>query len=235
MYGLIDHWQTYQITDFLMFSKDIYFLLFAGMNAKLWPIQPILWVLGVILVLDFKSTSFSCFRDLYLPSLWFFLGWFFHLKYYATIQLAAAYFAFVFFIQALILTFWLFKEIKIQSRKSESLAQHHRAIKKLGYVFFMFSLFYPLIQAGIGERTLDQSTFLATDPDALAIGTLGYILFRERPLWLGFLPLVWLLISSLTHFAMGSREFWVLIFIMLLLILCSLSSISFKSFKSSHR
>jgi hypothetical protein len=79
-----------------------------------------------------------------------------------------------------------------------------------GWTVYGFALAgYPL-PAPIWNRPWGQAELFALAPDPTAIGTLALLLLASRRLFraLWIIPLLWLVNSALTLWAMGSAEAW---------------------------
>ena len=103
---MIEELDSYALSDFLLFSQETYFRLFELYNRDLWPIHLVALALGLALLWLMRRPDERSGRAAaaILVVLWAWVGWAFHLERYATINLAAPYFAALFGIEAMLLT-----------------------------------------------------------------------------------------------------------------------------------
>ncbi|RYY67111.1 MAG: hypothetical protein EOO24_53515 [Comamonadaceae bacterium] len=99
-------WWTYTLSDFLMFSPQVYGRLVARYNAALWPAQVAAVAAGLALLASCVSAAAarrSWWPCLLLAAAWASCGWGFHWTRYAEIFLAAPWLAAASWLQALLL------------------------------------------------------------------------------------------------------------------------------------
>src|SRR6185369_9229836 len=101
----MSEWWTYQLSDFLMFSPEIYWRLVARYNRDLWPLQlPALAAGWIALWLAIAPRPGSQrITALILAAAWLWTGWAFHWQRFAAINWAAEYLAIAFGVQAVLL------------------------------------------------------------------------------------------------------------------------------------
>jgi hypothetical protein len=132
-------------------------------------------------------------------------AWFFFWQRYASINLAAPYFAVLFLVESLMLL-----AIGLSpGRSMMPAASRLRQRTALGIYLFALCA-YPFIGMTMG-RSWTQAELAGLAPDPTALATLGVLLLAgRRAFWpLAFIPIVWCLISGATLWALESRDFFV--------------------------
>jgi hypothetical protein len=201
----MSEWWTYDPRDLLMFSARTYYRLFERYNLDWWPLQLLALALGVaVLALGWRGGE-RAGRAIaaILVGCWLWLAWGFHWQRYATIHLAAGYFALAFALQALLLL-WLGV-----LRGRLAIAPVSRMRRRAGLVLLLFALLvFPLLGPLLG-RSWTQAEVFGMAPDPTALATLGVLLFAGvRPAWGLFpIPVAWCLISGATLWAMESPDY----------------------------
>lgn len=198
-------WWSYSLRDLLLFSPRTYYRLFELYNIELWPLQLLFLALGVVVLLLWRRRSKMAGQALaaILALCWLWLAWAYHWQRYASINLAANYYALAFALEALLLL-WLGVV-----RGRLSIAAGGSVRQRIGLVLFVFALlFFPLIGPLLG-RSWSQAEIFGMAPDPTALATLGILLLcGKRPLWwLFLLPAAWCLISGATLWAMDAPDF----------------------------
>lgn len=201
----MSEWWTYSLRDLLLFSQRTYYRLFELYNLEWWPLQIVALALGVAVFMLLRRGGERAGRvtALILALGWLWVAWAFHLQRYASINLAAGYFAWAFTVQALLLL-WLGA---VRGRLTPAPA--NRLLQRAGLGLVLFALLlYPLIGPLLG-RSWPQAEVFGMAPDPTALATLGVLLFAGvRPAWLLFpVPLAWCLISGATLWAMDAPDF----------------------------
>ncbi|HSJ80443.1 MAG TPA: DUF6064 family protein [Thiobacillus sp.] len=201
----MSEWWTYGPRDLLMFSAQTYYRLFELYNRDLWPLQMLALVLGVAVLALWRRGGDRAGRAIavILAVCWLWVAWGFHWQRYASINLAAGYFALAFVVQALLLL-WLGG---LRGRLTPAPATRLQQRAGLGLLLFALLLF-PLIGPLLG-RSWTQAELFGIAPDPTALATLGVLLFAGvRPVWGLFpIPVVWCLLSGATLWAMASPDF----------------------------
>lgn len=199
-------WWTYTITDFLLFSSRTYYRMFGLYNRSLWPAHVVALAAGLLsLVLLRRGTpKASTWIMLIMAFAWAWVAWAFHIERYATINWSAVYAGIAFAAEAVLLagtalSGWLV------------LTWPRVPLHWLGLALYVFALlFYPLLAVMFG-RGWSQSEVFGIAPDPTVLATLGLLLTGTRPACLlVLLPLLWCLIASLTLYAMGAPEAWIM-------------------------
>ena len=209
-------WWTYSLSDFLLFSPRTYYRLIERHNLALWPAHLLTLALGagIPALLRRPTPARARAAAAVLVSLWAWVGWSFVARRYATINWAAAYAAWLFALEALLLGWWGM----VRGRLRLGRWRDARALAG-GGVFALALALYPLLAPGTGRAWGQAETFgIAPDPTVLA--TAGILLGAEAtPRWRWLLlavPLVWCLLSGATLRAMGAPEAWIMLSAVLL-------------------
>jgi hypothetical protein len=193
-------WWSYRLSDFLMFEPRTYYRLFELYNHDVWPGQILALMLGLVLLgLGWRGgPARGRAAAAILCAAWLWVAWAFHWRRYATINLAAGYFAGLFAIQALLMSAAVVRRGVAQPppRKPDAIG--------LGVTVFAV-VFQPLIGPLLGRAWTGVETFgMAPDPTAAA--TLGILLIgaARRALWI--IPLLWCMITGATLWAMDAPD-----------------------------
>lgn len=196
-------WWTYRPSDFLLFSSRTYWRLFELLNAQWWPLH--LLAVGVALAALGWWWRTGSARPLLLvtAAAWGFVAWAFHLQRYAGINWAAAWFAAAFAVQGVLL-------LTLASAQRRSVAEARAVSSRSGAMLLLAALLlYPFAGLALG-RPLAQAEVFGLTPDPTAVATLGALLLTpRRPRWVWRLawavPLLWGLLSGMTHAVMQAR------------------------------
>jgi len=258
----MSEWWTYRLSDFLMFAPRTYYRLFERYNAEVWPAHAVALAIGVVIgVLVFKSarpgaaggapnaapgtdgrTAALALRAWALPAAcvllaggWLWVAVMFHLRRYAEINWAAAWFGAAFVLQAGLLLVVAGARLRRGGRgpvahgcaAAAGVATRpagKRDAVGLGLLLFAL-LVQPFVGVGLGRPWTQAEVFgLAPDPTALA--TLGLLLML-RPTgrvergrqggaggaiaWMLWpLPVLWSLVSGATLWAMQAPDAWLM-------------------------
>jgi hypothetical protein len=199
-------WASYDLRDFLLFSRETYFRLFELYNQFVGPgwIAAVLAGLGIPLAFGFAGRHRGRIVSAILAAAWLWIAWGFHWRWYRGIHLAAPWFAGAFAVQGI----WVGWIGGVRDRlRTDSV---HPVSRCTGWTVYGFALAgYPLLTP-IWNRPWAQVELFALAPDPTAIGTLALLLLAgHRLFWaLWIIPLLWLVNTSLTLWAMGSAEAW---------------------------
>jgi hypothetical protein len=203
----MSEWWSYGLSDFLLFSPRTYYRLFELYNRAVWPAHVLAVALGVavLLLLRRPVPAHSRLLAAILALAWLWIAWAFHYERYATINWAATYVAMAFALEGLAFL-WL-------SASPSRLASEPRldVPGSTGLILYLFALaVHPLLVVFAG-RSWRGTEIFAVAPDPTAIGTLGLLLLSRLPARhpLMLIPFLWCVLTSVTLYAMGSRQAWV--------------------------
>jgi len=201
----MSEWWLYGPRDLLLFSPRTYYRLFELYNLELWPLQLLAIALGLAVLVLTRRGGERAGRAIaaILVLCWLWVAWGFHWQRYASINLAAGYFALTFVVQAALLL-WLGV---LRGRLAP--APTTRLQQRAGLVLLLFALLiFPLIGPLLG-RSWTQAEVFGMAPDPTALATLGVLLLAGgRPAWgLWPIPVAWCLVSGTTLWAMEAPDF----------------------------
>jgi hypothetical protein len=136
-----------------------------------------------------------------LAIFWFFVAWGYFIDRYATINLAAPYFALGFVVQAILLALVGLARGRITFDNAKT------STGKTGIALFFFALFFqPLIGPLLGREWSGIELF-GLAPDPTVVGTLGVLLAADRMRWdLFVISVLWCAITGATLWIMKSPE-----------------------------
>jgi hypothetical protein len=186
-----------------MFSPETYYRLFELYNADVWPAQIIGLGAGfTIFVLMFREPRWRGHAiAALLAAAWLVVAWAYFLERYTSINLAAPYFAWGFFAQAVLTAVSGVLMGRLAFNDPRSLTA------KAGVALFLLALLLqPLIGPLVGRAWFSVELFgLAPDPTVLA--TLGVLVASDRVRWeLLVIPVLWCATTGATLWTMGSPE-----------------------------
>ena len=200
----MSEWWTYTLGDFLMFSPATYWRLIENYNRDVWPAQLAGLIAGFAAcgLLLSRQASAARAQALLLAAAFLWVGWAFFWQRYATINWAAGYFAFAFWVQAALL-------MVLAGLPTKSATGKTGAIQTIGWVLALAGLvIYPLGSAWHG-KTWSQMEVFGVSPEPTALVCLGLLLARPMqatPLFrwaLTIIPSASLLVSAATLRAMA--------------------------------
>jgi hypothetical protein len=199
-------WWTYRLSDFLMFEPETYYRLFELHNRDLWPAPIAALLVGLTLLAlawrgrrgEWPPRTFTAM----LALAWLWVAWGFHWRRYATINLAAGYFAAGFALQGLLLAAAL--------RWPSLIRRDAPTTDRAGIAMAIFGvLVQPLIGPILG-RSWTQVELFGLAPDPTATVTMGLVLARAGSPILLVIPLLWCLVTGATLWAMGAPDAWLM-------------------------
>ena len=201
----MSEWWTYSLRDLLLFSPQTYFRLFELYNIEWWPLQILALAFGVaVLALGWRGGDRAGRAIAAMLALsWLWVAWGFHWQRYASINLAAGYFAWAFAAQGLLL-FWLGV---VRGRFTPAPTSTMQS--RFGFGLLLFALVViPLLGPLLG-RSWTQAEVFAMAPDPTALATLGVLLLADgRTSYALYpIPVAWCLISGTTLWAMEVSYF----------------------------
>lgn len=207
-------WLSYTLSDFLPFSERVYVRQLELTNEAVWPahLLAIAAALALALFMHAPTPSRSRFSALLLGLAWFSTGWIFAWERYAEINWAGGYVAALFFLQGAGLSVLALsnKGLDIDQRKTW-------ARSGLALLVLLLAAVYPALGILAG-RSIQSAEVFAISPDPTALITICILAATTAPgrIALTVVPILWCLVSILTHTAMGLLQGW---FILLLLVL----------------
>jgi len=206
----VTQWWTYTLGDFLMFSPATYWRLVDNYNRDVWPVQLAGLVAGFAAfgLLLCRQASTARVQALLLAAAFLWVGWAFFWQRYATINWAANYFAFAFWVQAamLVVLAWLPTRNAIGQTDST---------QKIGWVLALAGMVIPSLACATGGKPANPLEVFAVFgvfgimPEPTALVCLGLLFARpvQAPpsfRWaLTIIPLASLLVSAATLRAMA--------------------------------
>ncbi|MGI8725319.1 MAG: DUF6064 family protein [Methyloceanibacter sp.] len=198
----MSEWWTYRLSDFLLFSPETYYRLFALYNAAIWPAQIAAVAVGfaILALLVWRPRWAGSAIVLLLAVCWAWVASGYFAARYATINWAASYFASAFVLEAilLILSGTVFGRL--------SFSEARRSLwTTAGVTLFAFALLLqPLIGPLAGREWAGLELFgVAPDPTVLA--TLGVLLAADRLRW-ELLVMLWCVVTGATLWAMSPPD-----------------------------
>ena len=199
----MSEWWTYRPEDFLLFSPRVYWRMFELHNAELWPLHVLTLAAGlIILLIAWRTGSWTRCLALVLAMLWVFVGWSFLWNRYATINWAAVYIAPAFFVEGMLFFVAFLRDALAFDRRGPA--------RGIGYLLLGLALAgYPLL-APLQGRGWASSEVFGIAPDPTVIATLGVLLLgrgRLLPVLLP-IPVLWCLLSGVTLLTMGEPQAW---------------------------
>jgi hypothetical protein len=199
----MSEWRTYRLSDLLMFSPETYYRLFELYNAAIWPVQIIAFAAGlaILALLVWRLPWAGRAVAALLAVAWLSVAWGYFAARYATINLAATYFASVFAVEAALLLL-----IGALAGKL-SFARANTWVERIGLGLFLFALLIqPLIGPLLG-RGWSAVEIFGIVPDPTVLATLGVLLAADRVRWeLLAIPILWCAVTGATLWTMASPD-----------------------------
>lgn len=198
-------WQTYSLSDFLMFAPRTYWRLVELYNADIWPAQAAVVAVGCAALLFAARGGKISARIVpaLLAAAWAWVAWGWLHSRFAAINWPADYAALAFGAQAALLA-------ACASRRDGLRATGPSSMDVAGLALAAFAvLAYPFV-APLAGRSMTTAEFAGLMPDPTAIATLGFVL-RASPaarLVLLPIPLLACCASAAMHWTMGSPLWW---------------------------
>jgi hypothetical protein len=186
------------------FTGDQFFEVFAAYNAAIWPVQIIAYALGLIAVAMLWS-NWSIGKQLVLTILaimWLWIGFAYHLKFFAPINPAAKGFAAIFIVQAILL---LASSI---DRDSLQLEVRRDLRSFLGLAAIFYALFVYELLGYLSGHGLMRGPLFGVAPCPTTIFTVGVLLLaRGKPvIWLAIIPVIWSIVGVSAAVLFDVRE-----------------------------
>jgi hypothetical protein len=186
----------------LPFGVDQFFALFGEYNRAVWPAQPVLVLLGLLLVLLAwrRSAMSTRWVGWGLGLLWVWTGAVYHLVFFRRINPAAIAFGTLFLVQAALFVVW-------GLRSNETPAPLSRSGRWVGAAILIYAfIIYPALGWQLGHRYPYSPTFGVPCPTTIA--TFGLLIWAtSRPRWwLLVVPLLWAAVGSSAALMLGVTE-----------------------------
>lgn len=187
---MIDNLLSYEIRNFIMFSKEAYWATVEQHNADIWPWQILIVLLNFLWVYLCFSKKYLKFLFIFVGFVWIFLANFFFQKYFLQIYWPAKYCTVVFNFYGLLLIASAFFKIKYTGFNFKSY---------LGLILMLFSIIFPF-NLLFGVNDLVATQLFGFGAESTAIGTIGFLMqFRSRVLGgLALISIGWLILSCLS-------------------------------------
>lgn len=203
-------WTSYALQDFIPFTADIYFRLIERMSETFWPLHLLTLMLAVVAIwLAFKNHS--RFASMLIAPVWAFIAYAFFIQRYAELNWAGGYIGYLFLAQAFLSLVIAWTGFGLDS------GPRKRPIAVMAIIIILVGLIgLPLMAPFNGGSWLQTEVFgIHADPTAVTTLGLSLIIFRGWALWLiALIPLLWLLLSGLTLWVLGSATAIVLFSVM---------------------
>jgi hypothetical protein len=197
----MSEWWTYNLSDFLMFSPEIYWRLVERYNRDLWPTQLLALLAGCVLLWLTAAPRRGAQRitAVVLAAAWLWTGWAFAWQRYAAINWAAEYLAGASGVQGLLLLAAAAFGRGADAGRVKPVASPAGLL-----AIAMGVLAYPAIGLLFG-RPLVQSEVFGLMPDPTALTTLGCLLASRIPFsgWLAIIPALSFIAGMLTLWTMA--------------------------------
>ncbi len=191
---------SYRLTDFLMFSEQTYWRLFSRYNQSIFPLPLLSLAFGLYCLYAFVAFKKIVIKPLLMliALAWLWIGFRFFGQLYSEINVYAGYLAVLFWLQGLLLL----------SRSFKTVTYHawfrHPFERYIGWVLWIMALLMlPLFEILLGKSMNATSSFALT-PDSIAIVSIALVLILNIKPWWVLAAALWLMISTLTYWAMGS-------------------------------
>ncbi|SNY53877.1 hypothetical protein SAMN06297280_2481 [Arsukibacterium tuosuense] len=185
----------YQLQQFIPFSRDVYFRLLERIGESFWPLHVLTLLLGVLVLLLALRHKVRAGSILLAP-LWAWVGYAFFIRHYAELNWAGNYIGYAFIAEAVMLLL-----IALSGKGLAKTAPDNRPAVIVGLILALTGLVgWPFIGLLSGDSWYQAEVFgIFADPTAIATLGLLLIMLRGWLLWLSaIIPLLWLVISSLT-------------------------------------
>jgi hypothetical protein len=200
---LMAEWSSYRLSDFLMFSPEVYWRLVARYNMAWWPAQLLALAAGAALLMLCRAPALHRRRIalVLLAPAWAWVGWAFQWRRYAEVFIGAPWLAGASALQAVLLL------------AAVGCAPGDRRTElpppgPLPSVLLGAALLYPVLAPLTGHPWSEAEVF-AFMPAPTALATLGAVAgLRPWPAWsrcvLAVIPVLSLLLAAVTRWLIAS-------------------------------
>ncbi len=177
------------------FTVDQFFGVFETYNTAIWPAQIIAYFLGIgAIVLAFRENKHSGrIISGILALLWIWMGVFYHMAYFSTINPAAWIFGALFVLEGL-----LFIVVGLIWGKL-SFNFDMKPVSAVGAIFILYAMVaYPLLGIAFGHW-YPRAPMFGVAPCPTTIFTFGLLLWAKRPIpiYILVVPLIWSIIGTM--------------------------------------
>jgi hypothetical protein len=189
---------SYHLSDFILFSETAYYRQFEFYNEAIWPLHVVAILFSLMIVCAPWKRSAWAGRGVafILVVSWLWVAWAFLYQRFYQIHVVADWYALGFVFQAgLIIWYGVIKncfDVGVSSRSRKSMATALLAFALFGYPFI----------AVISGRPWMQFEMFVLAPDPTVLATLAILLLYKAPGVLYVIPILWVLISAVTIYAM---------------------------------
>jgi hypothetical protein len=197
----MSEWWSYGLSDFLMFSPQVYWRMVARHNMAAWPAQLLALAAAGALPVLLRTGGAARWRlALGLLALaWAWTGWSFHWRHYADIFLGAPWLAAAFALEALLLL------LALACRPAPGATTRGRGL--LAWTLLGLALLYPLL-APLAGRPWAEAEVFGLMPEPTALATLGVLAgLATWPAWsrwvVAVLPVLSLLLGAATRWLLA--------------------------------
>lgn len=198
-------WQTYSLSDFLMFAPRTYWRLVELYNADVWPAQAVVVAVGCAALLLAARGGSAAARIVpaLLAAAWAWVAWAWLHSRFATINWPADYAAVAFAVEAALLAGFALRRDRLQAASASLTGGAGLGIAALAVAAYPFA-------APLAGRSMVIAEIAGLMPDPTAIATLGLVL-RASPaarFVLMPIPLLACCASAAMHWTMGTPLWW---------------------------
>lgn len=190
------------------FTTEQFFHVIEQYNSTIFPFQIVLLLLGIIGIV-FIHTNKKTHNNLitgFLSFLWLWVGIFYHIVFFTTINVAAYGFGAIFILQG------IFFIIELQRGKLQySFVKNSRSY--FGYFFVVYGLIiYPLISFLMGNNSAETISLGLPCPNTIM--TFGFLMLTSNKLskYLLIIPTIWAIIGTGAAINFGVIQDYVMLF-----------------------
>lgn len=176
------------------FTVEQFFDVFEAYNTAIWPAQVIAYFIGIgAVALALRENRLSgCVASGILALFWIWMGIFYHMIYFSTINPVAWIFGALFVLEGLMLV------VVGSSWGRLSFGFDLKPIPIVGAIFILYAMVaYPLLGFAFGHW-YPQAPMFGVAPCPTTIFTFGLLLWAEKPVpaYILVIPLIWSIIGT---------------------------------------